>query len=105
VERARPNPLPPKFPSTLVQAPTHGSPCLRRQGAAFESRLRIKAATGCGGTLRLALSSVSASGVMTSVPSIGDALMLRPEARDGRDKFVPRINKPRLWVAEAESNV
>jgi hypothetical protein len=37
------------------------SPCLRRQGAAFESRLRINAAADWGGMLRFALSSVSAT--------------------------------------------
>jgi hypothetical protein len=41
--------------------PDARSPCLRRQGAPFESRLRINAAAGRGGTLRLALSSVSAT--------------------------------------------
>ena len=86
----RPNPLPPKFPSTLVQALTHG-----HRACAVKVR---PSSPGSGSKPRQAVAERYAAwpcrpfpprGVMTSVPSIGDALVLRPEARDGRDKFVP----------------
>ena len=64
----------------------------RRQGAAFESRLRINAGEDRSGILRLALSSVSAMRRHDNSAGSQRRTVATARGSRGRDKFCARIS-------------